>query len=203
MRRREVGRGATAAAWLASVIVLAGCESTQVPQEHFYRLSVPLPEARAAAPLSGTLVVQRFMGDGLTTQRPLVYASSESPNDLRQYNYHFWADPPPRMLQELTVEVLRSANVATRVVTPELRVQADYELSGKIKRLDHVLGDAPRVTVELEFTLFRVSDGSLVWWDVFSVDEPAAGPGVAAGTAAMDGALVNIFARLVDNLPEG
>ena len=197
MNRGAVGAG------LALVVAVTGCESTQVPQEHFYRLTIAPPEARNGEPLPGTLVVQRFVGDGLTTQRPLVYATVDMPDDLRQYNYHFWADPPPRMLQELTVDVLRAANVATQVITPELRVQADYELSGKIRRLDHVRGASARVVVEMEFALFRVSDGVLMWRGDLAAEEPAPSDTVADGTAAMSRALVNIFAQLVDNLPEG
>jgi len=80
-------------------------------------------------------------------QRPLVYAEAGARHALHQYNYHFWADTPPRMAQELTVDMLRAAQVAEPVVTPEVRIRADYELTGKIKLLEHIRGERSSVIV--------------------------------------------------------
>ena len=183
-------------------IGLSGCGQTRVPEEHFYRLVVSPPPVATSAVLDGTLVVRRFVADGLTSQRPLVYGANATPHDLRQYNYHFWADAPPRMLQELTVDVLRNAKVAKQVVTPDTGVNPTYELAGKIKRLEHLRGKPSRVVVRIELALNRVSDGSLVWIEDFAVEKSVTESAVAPATDAMGTALSEIFASMAASLSQ-
>ena len=148
------------------------------------------------------MVVQRFTADGLTAQRPLVYGSPESPHQLRQYNYHFWADTPTRMLQELTVDVLRAAGLAERVVTPELRALADYELTGKIKRLEYLRGESSSVAVRIELALNRIDGNRLIWLEDLAAERPTEDNSVASATRAMGGALSDIYREALESLAE-
>ena len=81
--------------------VLAACAQPPLPQDHFYRLSVGAPgNPRAEPRFKGTLEVGRFVADGLTAGRPVVYSMADRPNELREYRYHFWTEPPPTMLRD-------------------------------------------------------------------------------------------------------
>lgn len=145
------------------VVLFPGCSQPKIPQDSFYRLAGPDAITSTDSGLGGVLVVPRFLSDGLLSERPVVYAFAASGEKLQQYNYHFWIESPARMLQDLTVDYLRKAEIAPTVVTPEFRVPAAFELIGKIKRLEQVRGIKPRAIVSLEFGLYRVDDGSLMF----------------------------------------
>ncbi len=190
-------RSRFAAATLAA-LVIAGCGGTAEapPLESFYRLDVAEPP-RSTAPLDGSMVVRRFTTDGTVGQRPIVYAEADSRHALHQYNYHFWVDAPARMVQELTVDMMRAARVAEPVVTPEVRLEPDYELTGKIKVLEHIRGDESRVIVGLGFALQRLSDGELLLVRDYVVERRAVDASVTEATRAANEALGEIYASFV------
>jgi ABC-type uncharacterized transport system auxiliary subunit len=185
---------------LAAVAALAGCAQQKIPQDSFYRLSNSASVSPAGAPLDGTLVVPRFLSDGLLSERPVVFALNNSPQRLQQYNYHFWVESPSRMIQELTVDYLRKANLAPRVVTPEFRTPGDYELTGKIKRFEQVQGRPPRAVVTLEFGLYRVRDGHLLHLESYEKSIPLNDEDVSRATVAMGVAVQQILAGLVQDI---
>ena len=55
---------------------------------------------------------------------------------------------PPRMVQLQMAQYLRAAGAARQVVTPEVRVDAHYRVTGRILQLERVIGEGePRVRV--------------------------------------------------------
>jgi len=179
---------------------LAGCGQSKVPQDSFYRLTDPDSVAPAASGLNGVLVVPRFLSDGLLSERPVVYAAAESPEKLQQYNYHFWTEPPARMLQELTVDYLRKARVASTVVTPDFRAAGAFELIGKIRRLEQIRGNGRRAVVSLEFGLYRIDDRRLMLLRSYDQKVDLNGEDVAEAAAAMSDAVSEILAALVRDM---
>ncbi len=176
--------------------VLATCAQPPLPQDHFYRLSVGAPDTPLAEPrFKGTLEVGRFAADGLTAGRPLVYGLSERPYELQEYHYHFWTEPPPTMLRDQLVDYLRAAGVTTTVVTPEMRVEPDYVLAGRIKRLETITGSPTRAVVELELGLRRTGDDELLFLGTYGVEAEARANTVAAAVAAVNEALTEIYAK--------
>ena len=95
---------------------------------------------------------------------------------------------------------LRAAKVARAVVTPEMRVDPDYVLSGKIKRLERVVGAVPRAVVELELAVRRTDGDSLAFLQVYRAEEPVAADSVAAAVAAINKALGTIYAKFTADL---
>jgi ABC-type uncharacterized transport system auxiliary subunit len=181
---------------------LAGClgSAPPVPRDHYYRLLVAAPaRAKPTEQFAGVMRVELFQADGLLRERPLLYSESGAPHEVQQHNYHYWTDAPPRMLQEQLVAYLRRSNIARSVVTPDLRVRADYQVSGKIKRLERLLGGGPpRVFVEMELALVRLADNSLVMIDSFTEQEPDTGDSVESAIKALNratGRLFDSFAR--------
>ena len=186
---------------LAAVLATANCSQPVVPEDHYYRLTIPVPTPAAAGPkLTGTLEVDRFLADGLTAGRPIVYSQANQPNALFEYHYHFWIEPPTVMLQEALVAYLRSAKLATVVVTPELRAQPDHVLSGKIKRLERVLGSKPTVVVEIELGLRRVRDAQLLHVNSYRIESAVQGDSVAAAVEAINRAVGEIYGRFAQDV---
>ena len=156
--------------------------------------------ACAQPPLPGVLEVERFVADGLTAGRPIVYSQSGQPHALHEYHYHFWVEPPTVLLRDQLVAQLRAAKVAKAVVTPEMRVDPDYVLTGKITRLERVVGAAPRAVVELELAVRQTGGDRLAFLQTYRVEEAVAADSVAAAVAAINKALGAIYARFTADL---
>ena len=131
--------------------LLAACSQPPVPQDHYYRLQVALPGTALASPrLPGVLEIPRFSAEGLMAGRPIVFSEATDPAEVNAYYYHFWLEPPGVMLRDQLVAYLRAAGVARTVVTPELRLEPDFVLTAKIKRIEQVRGASPKVVIALD-----------------------------------------------------
>jgi ABC-type uncharacterized transport system auxiliary subunit len=181
--------------------LLAGCFGSAPPpppRDHFYRLLVPAPTASGNSTFPGVVSVNRPAADALLRERPILFSASGNSHELQQHDYHFWTDPPPSMLQSQMVAYLRGRNIAGTVITPEMRIRPDFEVSGRIKRLERLLGGGPpRVIVEVELTMVRLSDGRPIVIDTFTAERPSGGPDVDASIMAMSAALEEIFEEFV------
>ena len=182
-------------------VVLGACAQPPVPQDRFYRLQVAPPDTGLAAPrLDGMLEVDRFAADGLFAGRPIVYSDASRSHEVTEYHYHFWTEPPPSMLRDQLVEYLRAAGVARTVVTPEMRVEPDFVLAGKIKRLEQVVGAPPRAAVSLELGLRRGATGELLLLRTYAEEVTAGAPTVSAAVLAVNEALARIYAKFITDL---
>lgn len=185
---------------LAAVLValtVAGCmgSAPPVPPDNYYRLQVPAPAERAERPaLPGILSVGAFDADGLLRARPLLFSEADKEQAVRQHHYHFWTDSPTRLLQWEMVSYLRQRGLAGSIVTPRMRVRADYELVGKIKRLERILGGPDyRVVVELEIAVIRQSDRRLIVEDTYVAEIRSADESVESSVDALNQALSRAF----------
>lgn len=182
---------------------LGACAQPEVPQDTFYRLEVGIPEMALSTPrLQGTLEIERLSADGLTAGRPIVYSRSDRPRELQEYHYHFWTEPPPVMLRDQLVTYLRGAKVASAVVTPETRVAAEYALTGKIKRLERVIGATPgaaKAVVELELGVRQTTGERLLFLETYRVETAATADTVGAAVDAMNEGLSRVFALFVSD----
>lgn len=199
-RRRTLRLAAGGAPALA--LLAAGCSGgTAPPADSFYRLQAQDPGRRYGTPLlPGTLEVGRFDADGVTGERALVY--SEGAGRLRRYSYHYWVDSPTRLIQKALVESLRTVNAAQTVVTPNLRLLADWRLEGSVDRLEHRLIGEERAEALLavEFSVVNARDGRLVMIDSFSARRDLASQDVSAAADAFDSALTEVVAQFLDKL---
>lgn len=181
--------------------LLAGCfgSAPPVPRDHYYRLLVPIPAQQSGeALLPGVMTVELLQADGLLRERPLLFSKSGESHELQQHNYHYWNDAPPRMLQDQMVAYLRRSGVARLVVSPDMRIRADYQVSGKARRLERLIGAGPpRVLVEIELALLRLSDETLLVVDTYTAEEPAADDSVEAAIVALNQATTRVFERFL------
>ena len=195
-----MSRRRAASVLFAAALVLAACSQPPVPEDHFYRIGVAAPQARPQ-PLAETIEVERFIADGVVADRPIVYSDRGSAHEVQAYHYHFWVEPPTVMLQNQLVSFLRSANVAKRVVTPELRIEPDYVVTGKIIRFEQVRGNPPGIAVELELALKRSGDDRVLVLESRKIEAQAANDSVAAAVAAISQAVTRLFQDFVARLP--
>ncbi len=191
---------------VAALAGLTGCvgSAQPVPRDHFYRILVPTPAQDGAAQgaagimFPGVLSVTPLEADGLLRERPLLYSATGGAHEMQQHDYYYWMDPPPRMLQVQLVDYLRDVGLFKAVITPELRIRPDYEVSGRIKRFERLLGGGPsRVVVEVELAMVETERNQLIVIETYFAEMPAADESVEASVIALDLALARIFERFL------
>jgi cholesterol transport system auxiliary component len=186
---------------LVAAVLLAACGSAPpVPEDQFYRLRVTPAPSPGQKLLPGTVEIDRFVADGLTAGRPIVYSESGKPYQVREYHYHFWTQPPTVMLRDELVAFLRAAKVADAVVTPEMRVPADFVLTGKISRLEKVVGEPPKAVLEMELAVRKAAGGKLVFLDTYRIESTSDGAGVDDTVNALNQALATIYRKFLSDL---
>ena len=181
MKRRNLIVG------LISCATLAACASDPVPRDTFYRLGQPaaLP-ARAGGPIEGVLDVPPLRAAGVINERAMLYR--EGANQLAQYSYHAWAEPPTQMIQKSLIAALRQAAAFGSVVSPEMRMDRDFELVGDLRRWEHARAEN-QVVIEIEVGARRVRGNRQILLKTYRATEPVVGgmAGVAdAFTRGMD-----------------
>jgi ABC-type uncharacterized transport system auxiliary subunit len=187
---------------LVGASLAAACVSGPAPKDHFYRLEVAAPSALPAPRLAGTLSVNRFRADALTNERQVLYRENDTTTEVGRLAYRRWVDSPTIMVQDQLAAYLRAAGVAVRVVTPAVRVRPDFLLSGRIARLEWVMGASPQVVVELQLAITRPGDGKLLIHQTYSGVVPVDGSSVHEAIEAFDRALAGIFARFLADIPQ-
>ncbi len=186
---------------VAAAVTLAGCTGSPAPEDRYYRLDVAAAAPTTGKPLlAGIVQVASLDADGLLAERPLVYALSGEPFEIRHYNYDLWNEPPGTLVQDQLIRYLRGVNLADRVVSTDLRTTGDYVVEGRVHRFDQVIGAGTAVVVELEFTLIRLSDDRLMLLETYRKATPAANDTAPAAARAANSALAEIFAQFVEDL---
>ena len=177
---------------------LGGClgAAPPIPRDHFYRVAV---QPASALPLQfpGVVSVAPIEADGLLRERPLLF-SQKGAHEIQQHDYHYWTEAPPYMLQAQLVAYLRRSGAAEAVITPDLRLPADYEVTGRIRRFERLLyGKTTRVVAELELAMTEVGTKRLIVVQSYSAQAAAEDDSVEASVRALDDALGDIFARFL------
>ena len=177
---------------------LTGClgAAPPIPRDHYYRVAVE-PTSGVEAHFPGTISVAQIEAEGLLRERPLLFSSGGG-NEVQQHDYHYWTEAPPRMLQTQLVDYLRRNGVAESVITPDLRLPADFQVTGNIRRFERVLlGDATKVVAEIELAMTDVRRRRLVVVQSYGAEVAAQDDSVESSVRALDDALGQIFARFV------
>ena len=200
LHMRWMKNPAPALAGLIALLALSACGSAlPAPEDHYYRLQATYAGTAMANPLPGTIELDRFVADGLTSERGIVYSAAATPNQVQAYHYHFWIKPPTVLLRDELVSFLREAKAASAVVTPEVRANAKYVLTGKIEHLEQTRGKAERTLLEIELALRGADDGELIFLKTYRQENASAG-GVGAAVDSLNTALSIVFADFLDDL---
>ncbi|GJL55053.1 MAG: hypothetical protein NPIRA02_21850 [Nitrospirales bacterium] len=178
----------------STALLLEGCLGGPAPQDHFYRLELPTPQSSFTSPLlQGTLQITRPWADALTRERQLLYRTTTRTAQVQRHTYHHWIDSPTLIVQQQIAQYLRHSGMATQVVTPDLRVNADYRLSCHMTKLERIVDDPPRVIMEMELGLSHIREREVVLLRTYHVEEPAHGYNITATIEAYNHALTNIL----------
>ncbi len=174
---------------------VAACAAPPVPRDYFYRISVaPLFGNTRPMAFPGIVSVAPFEADGLLRERPILFSSAATGQEVRQHDYRYWDAAPTRLLQQSLAVYLQQSGLADTVVTPGMRIRPDFEIVGKIRRFERVdLEDSQKVVAEIEFAVIRPGDQGLVLLKTYLVERDAKDGTVAAAVDALGKALAEIY----------
>ena len=186
---------------LGLVALLAACGgNSTIPENHYYRLGVAAPTTHAAKKLVGVIEVDRLLSTGALSQRAIVYRFRDNPHQLLAYHYHFWNDAPGEMMQGELVSYLRATGIASEVVTPEMRAPPDYAVSGRVTKLERVVGGAPEGAIELTLVFRRISDNQVLFSKTYSRMVTPKDESLTALVVAFSAAAGDIFKDFVGDI---
>jgi len=189
--------------WIAvlAVVALCSCGSPTVPDFTYFRLPRPQPLETAPSPLFGDIVVDVFGADGLYADQALVYALDPSAEQLRQYHYQLWTDPPTRVLQRRLILELRETKIAGDVTDQLPASHPAIRISGVILRFDRAPNGSGgfNATVALKLRADDI-DGLPMIDDYYRAELPTSGADIKAAVDAYGAALDQIFAQFYADL---
>lgn len=180
-------------------IFLAACSQPAVPQDRYYRITAPVATG-AGLLLPGTVEIDRFGAEGLAAGRAIIFVNNNASETLREYNYDFWYKPPGDMLRDALIDYLRASGAAQNFVTPEMRVNANYLLTGRIQSLETVRGVEPKAIVALELAVTDGRNGSVRLVRSYRAEVLADDDTVGAAVVAANQGVANIFAQFLNDL---
>lgn len=182
---------------------LGGCigKVPAIPEDHYYRLPDPDPQP-LAKPFAGTVAVALPVADGLHTERAVLYSRRDRPLEIRRHHYYFWAESPPRLIQEHLIAYLRAARAADTVVRAEAGDHSDIRIETRLLRFERLVGTAsPEVLVELELGVRRGQSGMVSQRHVYRARAPVGDDTLYASAQAFGRALESIYARFLTDVP--
>ena len=184
---------------ISLALTLAGCGAPTVPDFTYFRLPRPQPLEVAPAPLFGDIVIDAFGADGLFGDQALIYALDPGAQQLRQFHYQLWTDPPTRTLQRRLIEQLRDTNVAAQVTDELPASHPALRISGVILRFDRVRGDG-RQHADVAMQLRVEHSGDLLFEQVYRASQDAAADDLNSTVQAFGAALDRIYGQFLGDL---
>ena len=191
--------------WIAlgAALALAACGTPpRIPDFTYFRLPAPAPVMPLPAPLfTDAVVVEAFAADGLYSDKALIYALDSTAQQLRQYHYQLWTDPPTRILQRRLIARLRSAQLAPRITDEMPASAAALRIRGIILRFDRVPAADGGFDAVVALKLRASSvDGEPIVDQLYQAHQHASAAGLAATVDAFGAAVDEIFAKFQADL---
>jgi ABC-type uncharacterized transport system auxiliary subunit len=186
-------------ALLLGLLALTACAAPPVPKEQYFRLVAAPAAEKMAHPITGVIEVVPFAADGVAGERPLLFTANGT--KLEQRSYAYWTDVPVAMLRDQTIDYLRSAGLADKVVQSELRVGAIYRIQGDIKRLEQAVVDKKSTgIVEIELSLIDDDSDAILVSKVYHSEQLAADDTIDAAVAALNAGLQDVLKRFTADI---
>jgi ABC-type uncharacterized transport system auxiliary subunit len=122
---------------IALLFALAGCFSSSPDKKYF---QINLEAQPAAAPFSGSLLVDRFEINSLYDDFRIIYRVSAF--EINYYAYQFWAEKPSKLLRDSLLRYLEASRLFPKIyVEPTKDAAVDWVFRGTVHQIEEV--DAP------------------------------------------------------------
>ncbi len=188
---------------LGSLALLSCGGAAVISSDHYYRL-VTEPDIKVAQSpkLDGILAVRRFATDGPHSGRAIVYSRAEEPMELYSYRYHFWTEPPARLVQGQLVQFLRQAGVARSSYRQDPALRAEFIMAGRLQRFEIVRSPTdPTAVVAMEVSLQKRGDAQPFMVQAYAAEVAVqGGSSVRVGVTALAQALMQVQRALIKDI---
>ncbi len=181
---------------LVTVVALGACGTAPpVPETQYHQLPLPVTDRATAVPIIAQIVVLPFKADDLRQDRAIVYSPAAPHLTLQQSHYHFWVDPPPRLLQQHLADWLRVHGIAGKVTAADhTPAGSGIWLRGRIVRMEHEVGSGePRVHVAIDLQAGQAGEDAARLQHRFEVLQPVV---VGASVEAVVQAFADSFDKV-------
>ena len=186
-------------------ILISSCTQPPPPQNHFYRLGTPEPHiVHQNAPIQGKIMIKTMRADGLASQRPIVYSEKTRPFEVRQYNYHYWFEAPPTMLQLQLIDHFRTARAAKTIKTSDATGDGGCNVLGHVRRFERIIHDQTHSTVlvEIDLRLEGADHSGSLFSESYLSEAPLAGGRMEEMVRAFSNTVTAIFDQFLSDLIE-
>jgi ABC-type uncharacterized transport system auxiliary subunit len=162
--------------------ISAGCGASR-PYK-YYELDVAAPAAAQATPYPITILVGRVGTPQLYRDSRIVYGTG--PVQLGVHEYHRWAQMPADMIQQALISALRGTGQYRSVTPVGSSARGDYVVRSQLYALYEV--DQPQLAgrFSIQIELFNPKNGTTLWTDTYSHDEPVEGKSVGDVVEALN-----------------
>jgi len=151
----------------------------------YYTLELPAAPAPPTGTYPVTLLVGRIGAPESLQDGPIVYRSG--PNEIGTYQYHYWDEPPVRMIRVMLIRTLRASRKFESVSQLGSQATGDFVLQGRLDDFEEVDStDSMAALVNMEFELFDRKARRTVWNHSYSRSEPVQGKKIADVVAALN-----------------
>jgi ABC-type uncharacterized transport system auxiliary subunit len=185
---------------MASIVSACSLPGAQpIPEDHFYRL----PAASVSRPVAQRferLLIRPVQVAGLYHERAVLYVEQAQPLEIHRYRYHFWVQPPARLVAGYMHDWLTLSAVAG-MVTDQSDARPALEISPVISGFERLLADdGVQVRVTMSFKL--AYPGGRQRTLKYQEKRTAAGNGMYDSAVAFGVALDALMQRLLADLVE-
>jgi hypothetical protein len=193
---------------LATAALVLGClRSRTVPSIEMYRLlptsaesgSVTLPGSVEDLP-EGSLAVSRYITPGLYGQRGIVYRVGDA--GYATYPSREWAIPLGEMLGRRTADLLQEKPLLQggTLFDPPTRRTFTHLWRGTVREFEEInRGNSVLVAVNLEASLIRVEDDSILWSGAARVERAVPEGTIEGIIAGLSAATDEVVFALLDS----
>jgi ABC-type uncharacterized transport system auxiliary subunit len=152
--------------------------------------------------LEGTLGVPPLQGSAIYRERYVLYAEATTPQRLGRHHYHYWVDPPLKLVRRHLVDYLRQRQVATLVAGDDLDVRAEVEIRLQLRAFERILSadGSVRVRAAFDAQVRRRGQREPLLLARYAGEELAQGDGVSASVAAFERVLERLYGELLRDL---
>lgn len=166
---------------LALTLLLSACGAAR--PNKYYALQLPPSRPAASGPMQVSLLVGRIAAPHVFRDDRIVYRTGTI--EMGTYEYHRWAEPPTEMLEAMLIRLLRDSGRYQSVQSQRSNARGDYILRGRLFDLEEISGPPLVARVALEIELYDVKNGTTVWTQYYSHDEPVQAKEVSAVVEAL------------------
>ena len=193
---------------VALAIVAAGCfrSRTVAPIEMYRLLPTAAETAAVTSPAAlddlpeGSLAIARYVTPGLYGQRGIVYRVGES--GYAAYPSREWAIPLGEMLGRRTADLLQHRPLMRggALFDPPTRRAFTHLWRGTVREFEEInRGRDVFVAVNLEASLIRVEDDSILWSGAARVERPVPDGTIEGIVAGLSTATDEVVYALLDS----